>query len=516
MPYAKTSLRGEQRALREKMRGLGMSHRQVATELARRHELRPRAAWRQAHGWSLTEAAKQINAYAARTGLDDGVTVSMTAAHLCEHENWPGQAEKPSGRRPTPYFLSLLAAVYGCTVHDLLDVADYRHMPPVDRLILDKTSPASGQQAGEAATLAAPAPPGQSGRLLPAMGTRPRTVDPPALEAAAASLVGEGYRFSGQSVMSPGGEIVAGADPELMSYLLNALPQHARIASMFGGSDLIPLIEKHVSFILAGCDDARGKHRESILRTCARYAEFLGWLNQDAGRRRNALFWSDRAVEWAQEADDPLFVSYVLMRKSDQAEDQEVPERVLGLALAAGRIPGLTPRARALVLQQEARGHAQNGDTPMFQRKLAEARDCVTTATDPDDAPWGRYCTHTYIAMQEATGWAELGQPGRAIAVFEREFPGMPASDQVDRAVFRARLARAYADDGSADRAARAALEAWPAACATRSGRALRELAYVRRAVDHRREEAEVAHFLTVFDARTGHAGSLPSERQAR
>jgi len=88
MPYAKTSLRAEQRALREEMRGLGMRRRQVAGEFARRYRLRPRAAWRHAHGWSLTEAARQINAYAAQTGLDGaGTTVAMTAAHLCEHEN---------------------------------------------------------------------------------------------------------------------------------------------------------------------------------------------------------------------------------------------------------------------------------------------------------------------------------------------------------------------------------------------------------------------------------------------
>jgi hypothetical protein len=37
MPYAKTSLRAEQRALREKMRELGMSHRQIAVEFARRY-----------------------------------------------------------------------------------------------------------------------------------------------------------------------------------------------------------------------------------------------------------------------------------------------------------------------------------------------------------------------------------------------------------------------------------------------------------------------------------------------
>src|SRR6266704_3084948 len=69
MPYAKTSLRAEQRALREKMRELGMSHRQIAVEFARRYRLRPRAAWRNAYGWSLTEAAEQISTYAARAGL---------------------------------------------------------------------------------------------------------------------------------------------------------------------------------------------------------------------------------------------------------------------------------------------------------------------------------------------------------------------------------------------------------------------------------------------------------------
>jgi hypothetical protein len=146
MPYAKTSLRAEQRALREKMRALGMSHRQIAVEFARRYQLRPRAAWRHAHGWSQTEAAEQISTYAAHAGLrPDATTVTMTSPHLSEYENWPGEDPDPAGRRPTPYLLSLLAAVYGCTVHDLLDVADYENMPSADRLIIGKSAPPDGQ-----------------------------------------------------------------------------------------------------------------------------------------------------------------------------------------------------------------------------------------------------------------------------------------------------------------------------------------------------------------------------------
>jgi hypothetical protein len=66
MPYVKTGLRGEQRVLREEMRALGLSHRQIAVEFARRYQLRPRAAWRHAWGWSLAEAAERISSYAGR------------------------------------------------------------------------------------------------------------------------------------------------------------------------------------------------------------------------------------------------------------------------------------------------------------------------------------------------------------------------------------------------------------------------------------------------------------------
>src|SRR5260370_36985022 len=81
MPYAKSSMRGEQRALREKMRALGMSHRQITVRFARRYQLRPRAAWRHAYGWSTTEAADHIATHAAHAWL--GPHVSTVYASAC-------------------------------------------------------------------------------------------------------------------------------------------------------------------------------------------------------------------------------------------------------------------------------------------------------------------------------------------------------------------------------------------------------------------------------------------------
>lgn len=154
MPNANTSLRAEQRSLREKMRALGLSHRQIAVEFTRRYGLRPRAAWRHAYGWSLKDAAEQINSRAADTGLDPAGNAAMTGPHLCEYENWPGPGPKPAGRRPTPLVLALLAATYSTPdVHDLLDYADYEHIPPADRLVLDAS--VRGEEQGGRAGLKA-------------------------------------------------------------------------------------------------------------------------------------------------------------------------------------------------------------------------------------------------------------------------------------------------------------------------------------------------------------------------
>jgi len=172
MTTARTTLPAEKRALREQMRALDMGEREIAAEFARRYRLRPRAAWREAYGWSLKEAAERINAYTGDVGLDPGAISSMTAAHLCEHENWPGHRPQPSGRKPSPYLLALLARIYGCAVADLVDVADREHMAPADLLVLHTYDPQAlaggdgrpAHRMGRSHPAAAPGPPDAAGR----------------------------------------------------------------------------------------------------------------------------------------------------------------------------------------------------------------------------------------------------------------------------------------------------------------------------------------------------------------
>ena len=108
----------------------------------------------------------------------------------------------------------------------------------------------------------------------------------------------------------------------------------------------------------AAAPNLAGPRRVRLLQVGARYAEFASWLNQDSGNVRAATHWANRAMEWAQEVGNPLMVSYVLVRKSDQAAATRDAPRTIGLAQSAlqhGR--RLTSRGRAVALQQLAVGY---------------------------------------------------------------------------------------------------------------------------------------------------------------
>ena len=123
--------------LRERMRGLGFSYDEIAIEVSRRYQARPRQAYRLAWGWTQDQAAARFNELAASEGTDPDGRASMTGSHLCEVEQWPN-----SERKPSVYVLCLLAGVYETGVLCLLDLADHESLPQHDRLVLTRRLPA--------------------------------------------------------------------------------------------------------------------------------------------------------------------------------------------------------------------------------------------------------------------------------------------------------------------------------------------------------------------------------------
>ena len=268
-------------------------------------------------------------------------------------------------------------------------------------------------------------------------------------------------------------------DAEIVGYLQRVLEEHIKADKRHGPHEPIEVATVQMRVIDRLRQGARGEVRNELLTVAARYAEFVGWLHQDGGDAHAATHWTDRAMEWAQEADDNELVSYVLMRKSHQARDQRDAQRVVGLAQAAQRVAGpLPPRVHAAAAEEEAQGHALAEDEAAFNRKLDEALELVA-ASHQEEIPVpgrGSYVTEVYIELQRATGWLELKRPPRAIELFERQLAQVPAAQRRDHGVWLARFARAHGANRDPDQAVVRGYEALTIGRETGSARIFEEL----------------------------------------
>ncbi|RGD59599.1 hypothetical protein DR950_19010 [Kitasatospora xanthocidica] len=275
------------------------------------------------------------------------------------------------------------------------------------------------------------------------------------------------------------------------------MPGHYKAANLLGSRHALDAVTRHLQLLDRLQQAIGGRDRDELLTIGTRTAEFLGWLNQDLGDFDRALFWSDRAMEWAQEAGDDVMAAYVLFRKSNQATAQRNAQKAVSLARAAQRSVGATHRIRALAAQQEAQGHALMGNPRFAQAKFDEAHEIAAAPDDShaDDALDLAYCTPTYIEMQRANCLIELGDPHTAVGMLEAELQVLPPVYRNDQGVYLSRLARAYAVSGEPEQAATAADRALSIAVDTESARAMSELTAAGKALQRWSAVPEVATF---------------------
>ncbi|WP_264762017.1 helix-turn-helix domain-containing protein, partial [Frankia tisae] len=285
------------------MRAVGMTHEEAAVEFARRYRLRPRAAFRHAFGWTLQEAANQINAHASRTGVDpDGMPV-MSGPRLSEVENWPF----PDRRRPTPQVLALLAAVYGTDVHRLLDLEDRERLSPQDRLLLNRmrwdTADSDRQAHGNAGARGVP---GQRGvdRVGPvAYDLFRREQDDGGVARPVAAgggfLDGDEEERLRRAVSRP-----SRVDGRVVASLAAILAQQRATEDLIGSARLLVPVVAQLGEVERLIGEASGRVRGPLVEIGAQWAEFAGWLHISTGRWPAARGWLDRAAEWAWEADE--------------------------------------------------------------------------------------------------------------------------------------------------------------------------------------------------------------------
>ena len=271
-------------------------------------------------------------------------------------------------------------------------------------------------------------------------------------------------------------------DPQVIGYFDRLLTEHYTADQILGPHQLLGPVLAQLDMLDTLRTHARPPVAKPLLRVLARYAEFVGWLQQDAGDLPSAMYWSDRASQWAQSASDDQMAAYLLFRKSSIAYLADDANTVIELAAAAQDAPGgISPKIVSLAAEQEARGWAMINDGDRCRHKLDIAVDSLRRRPDEADPTAPGYIQHYDLGTLEARSavcYRAIGRAEDAIAVLERKIVSLPANLHRNRGYQMAKLANTVlaTKQPEPERAAQLGLACLDLARQTGSARIAKEL----------------------------------------
>ncbi|WP_329397816.1 XRE family transcriptional regulator [Streptomyces melanogenes] len=285
-------------------------------------------------------------------------------------------------------------------------------------------------------------------------------------------------------------------DGPVVDYFRKRLEVAKHDDGAMGARRTLPLVLGLLSAVEQRARDVKPAVRRELLSVGADGAEFAGWLYRDIQQPAIAVFWYDRAVEWAQEANDPAMQGYMLLKKSQMAYDDGDAGRILTLAQAGQherwRLP---PRVQAELLQQEALGCAMTGEPfSLVEQRLSAARELLAHAAGSEPSGLGAYFNEHTLLLRNAVSYTEAGKPGLAADLFGKIIAAGTLSRR-DIGFFNARRSAALALSGEPDEAARIGTASAGVARAMKSERTLRVLDEVSQTLSRWRSRPVVREF---------------------
>ncbi|ARQ70156.1 transcriptional regulator [Streptomyces marincola] len=269
----------------------------------------------------------------------------------------------------------------------------------------------------------------------------------------------------------------------------------------WGAGHVRPVVVHYLDSVVAGL--LGGSYGEAVGRelfgAAARLTELAGYMAVDTGLPGLAQRYYIQALRLAQAAGDRGFGGYVLAAgMSHLAAALGNPREVIQLARAAqeGTRGRVTPRAEALFLAAEARGHAQLGDRSACLRAASDATAALDRAGGTDEEPaWIAHFDAAYLADELAHCHRDLGQGREAQKRAAEALAGHPESRARRRAIGLLVLATGQLQDGELAQACHTATEAGTLVDGLRSGRGADYLAEFTARLEPHRNEAAVREF---------------------
>ena len=287
-------------------------------------------------------------------------------------------------------------------------------------------------------------------------------------------------------------------DGAAVQHLAGVLAQQRKAEDVIGPRHVLAPVLAELDLIERLARDARGPIRQRLVRLAAEYRQFAGWMGEDTGDHPAALVHYARAMDAAQAAGDHNMIRSVLSMKSHLAWSERDPARAIGLA-AVGRRDGekVSAGVLALVTQQEARGHALEGDSRDVDELLDLTEELTAAAAEhpEDEPPWVYFNSPERVLFQRGVAYVELGRHAEAVELFDAARARLAAGYRRDLGRYAANLAVAAALDGQVDRAVEAGKEALGIAVEVGSAHTLTDLRRMRHALTQWADSPAVVAF---------------------
>ncbi|KOG41985.1 hypothetical protein ADK74_18310 [Streptomyces decoyicus] len=246
----------------------------------------------------------------------------------------------------------------------------------------------------------------------------------------------------------------SGETNSAVPYFRNIFDEFRRMGQLFGPSVVAQLCIAATSALRGMAHQAQPGHREVVLRLASRFAEYTGWMAQEAGSDAASLWWTEQAVQLAADGGDDELAAYALVRRAELALYTGDSVATIQLARRAGQ-QARSARIRGLAAQREAQGHALVGDRDACRRALDRGAELTSGAAPPGGVDPVLGSIHLPDLTAFVAGWCmhDLGSPGEAVTLLGDGLDAIPPESRRARARYGARLALALANVGEIEQA---------------------------------------------------------------
>jgi hypothetical protein len=269
-----------------------------------------------------------------------------------------------------------------------------------------------------------------------------------ALAMGAASLLGLS--------LNPQVTSVAAEQEETIAVFRTLFEQVRRLGQTTSPTAVLPTVIAQTHTLRGMASTAASPARGELLRLAARYAEYAGWMTQEAGDDRGALWWTRTAVEMGAAAGDTEMATYALIRQALVTLYRDDAAGTVDLARQAQADHRVSRHVRGLAALREAQGHALACDYDQCMRALDHATELLGhTHHEAPEGPVGSTSIAGADLSTLVTGWClhDLGRPQQAAEILDQQLAVMPATARRAYARFGARQALACVAAGDVEHA---------------------------------------------------------------